>query len=58
MIVYFSILHQVVSKGDLPKYEIDTGETTKYVSPEDVAKLIFNKMKGTLFRMLAHHFHS
>ncbi|XP_056603898.1 heat shock 70 kDa protein 14 [Triplophysa dalaica] len=37
----------VVSKGDLPKYEIDTGETTKYVSPEDVAKLIFHKMKET-----------
>uniref|UniRef100_A0A8C1DHA9 Heat shock protein 14 n=1 Tax=Cyprinus carpio carpio TaxID=630221 RepID=A0A8C1DHA9_CYPCA len=37
----------VVNKSDLPRYEIDTGETTKYVSPEDVAKLIFHKMKET-----------
>ncbi|KAK7149947.1 hypothetical protein R3I94_009306 [Phoxinus phoxinus] len=37
----------VVNKNDLPRYEIDTGETTKYVSPEDVAKLIFHKMKET-----------
>ncbi|XP_063074060.1 heat shock 70 kDa protein 14 [Engraulis encrasicolus] len=37
----------VVSKGDLPRYEIDTGETTKYVSPEEVAKLVFHKMKET-----------
>lgn len=37
----------VVNKGDLPRYEIDTGETTKYVSPEEVAKLIFHKMKET-----------
>uniref|UniRef100_A0A8C2IBK1 Heat shock protein 14 n=1 Tax=Cyprinus carpio TaxID=7962 RepID=A0A8C2IBK1_CYPCA len=37
----------VVKKSDLPRYEIDTGETTKYVSPEDVAKLIFHKMKET-----------
>lgn len=28
-------------------YELDTGETTKFVSPEDVATLIFHKMKGT-----------
>uniref|UniRef100_A0A671SXS6 Heat shock 70 kDa protein 14-like n=1 Tax=Sinocyclocheilus anshuiensis TaxID=1608454 RepID=A0A671SXS6_9TELE len=33
--------------SDLLRYEIDTGETTKYVSPEDVAKLIFHKMKET-----------
>ncbi|WP_411024367.1 Hsp70 family protein, partial [Salmonella sp. s58760] len=26
----------IVNKGDLPLYELDTGETTKYVSPEDV----------------------
>uniref|UniRef100_A0A671SZ10 Heat shock 70 kDa protein 14-like n=1 Tax=Sinocyclocheilus anshuiensis TaxID=1608454 RepID=A0A671SZ10_9TELE len=37
----------VVNKSDLLRYEIDTGETTKYVSPEDVAKLIFHKMKET-----------
>ncbi|XP_062850983.1 heat shock 70 kDa protein 14 isoform X2 [Trichomycterus rosablanca] len=37
----------IVSKGDLPMYEIDTGETTKYVAPKDVAKLIFHKMKET-----------
>lgn len=37
---------QVVNKGDLPRYEIDTGETTKHVSPEEVAKLVFHKMKG------------
>ncbi|XP_053364217.1 heat shock 70 kDa protein 14 [Clarias gariepinus] len=37
----------IVSKGDLPMYELDTGETTKYVSPEDVARLIFHKMKET-----------
>ena len=39
---------QVVNKGDLPKYEIDTGETTKYVSPDEVAKLVFHKMKGNV----------
>uniref|UniRef100_A0AAR2KCF9 Heat shock 70 kDa protein 14 n=1 Tax=Pygocentrus nattereri TaxID=42514 RepID=A0AAR2KCF9_PYGNA len=33
--------------GDLPMYELDTGETTKYVSPGEVAKLIFHKMKET-----------
>ncbi|TRZ04206.1 hypothetical protein DNTS_029859, partial [Danionella cerebrum] len=37
----------VVNKSDLPRYEIDLEETTKYVSPEDVAKLIFHKMKET-----------
>uniref|UniRef100_A0A672NRH6 Heat shock 70 kDa protein 14 n=1 Tax=Sinocyclocheilus grahami TaxID=75366 RepID=A0A672NRH6_SINGR len=37
----------VVNKSDLPRYEIDTGETTKYVSPEDVAKLIFYNLKET-----------
>uniref|UniRef100_A0A671SVS5 Heat shock 70 kDa protein 14-like n=1 Tax=Sinocyclocheilus anshuiensis TaxID=1608454 RepID=A0A671SVS5_9TELE len=41
----------VVNKSDLLRYEIDTGETTKYVSPEDVAKLIFHKMKGKLQKM-------
>lgn len=28
------------------RYEIDTGEEKKFVSPEDVARLIFSKMKG------------
>ncbi|XP_063782979.1 heat shock 70 kDa protein 14 [Pseudophryne corroboree] len=37
----------VVEKGGKPKYEIDTGEAVKLVSPEDVAKLIFSKMKET-----------
>ncbi|KAL7882521.1 hypothetical protein SRHO_G00001790 [Serrasalmus rhombeus] len=37
----------IVNKGDLPMYELDTGETTKYVSPGEVAKLIFHKMKET-----------
>ncbi|OCT87231.1 hypothetical protein XELAEV_18020930mg [Xenopus laevis] len=37
----------VVEKGGKPKYEIDTGETQKLVSSEDVAKLIFSKMKET-----------
>ncbi|MBN3296807.1 HSP7E protein, partial [Amia calva] len=38
---------QVVNKDDKPKYEIDTGDSTKLVSPDDVAKLIFKKMKET-----------
>lgn len=46
--VCYLIHSQVVNKSDLPRYEIDTGETTKYVSPEDVAKLIFHKMKGII----------
>ncbi|XP_066579828.1 heat shock 70 kDa protein 14 [Amia ocellicauda] len=37
----------VVNKDDKPKYEIDTGDSTKLVSPDDVAKLIFKKMKET-----------
>uniref|UniRef100_A0AAY5ENI0 Heat shock 70 kDa protein 14 n=1 Tax=Electrophorus electricus TaxID=8005 RepID=A0AAY5ENI0_ELEEL len=37
----------VVNKGDLPMYELDIDDTTKYVSPEEVAKLIFHKMKET-----------
>lgn len=31
------------------RYEIDTGEETKFINPEDVARLIFSKMKGTAF---------
>ncbi|KAM5172938.1 heat shock 70 kDa protein 14 [Mantella aurantiaca] len=37
----------IVDKGGKPKYEIDTGETVKFVSPEDAAKLVFSKMKET-----------
>lgn len=37
----------VINKGDLPMYELDINETTKRVSPEDVAQLIFQKMKET-----------
>ncbi|KAM4678435.1 heat shock 70 kDa protein 14 [Discoglossus pictus] len=37
----------VIDKGGKPKYEIDTGDTLKLVSPEDVAKLVFSKMKET-----------
>ncbi|XP_077120747.1 heat shock 70 kDa protein 14 isoform X1 [Ranitomeya variabilis] len=37
----------VVEKGGKLRYEIDTGDIVKLVSPEDVAKLIFSKMKET-----------
>ncbi|KAG8577020.1 hypothetical protein GDO81_010044 [Engystomops pustulosus] len=37
----------VVEKGGKLRYEIDTGDTVKLASPEDVAKLIFSKMKET-----------
>ncbi|XP_076861340.1 heat shock 70 kDa protein 14 [Brachyhypopomus gauderio] len=37
----------VVNKGDRPMYELNIDDTTKYVSPEEVAKLIFHKMKET-----------
>uniref|UniRef100_A0A667YAK6 Heat shock protein 14 n=1 Tax=Myripristis murdjan TaxID=586833 RepID=A0A667YAK6_9TELE len=37
----------VVDRGEKPHYEITAGEQTKYVAPEDVAKLIFQKMKET-----------
>jgi len=37
----------VVNKAEKPHYEITAGEQTKYVVPEDVAKLIFHKMKET-----------
>ncbi|XP_067110721.1 heat shock 70 kDa protein 14 [Osmerus mordax] len=36
----------LVNRGEKPFYEI-TGDQTKHVSPEDVAKLIFHKMKET-----------
>lgn len=34
------------------RYEIDTGEETKFVNPEDVARLIFSKMKGTAQKLM------
>ncbi|XP_044132694.1 heat shock 70 kDa protein 14 [Bufo gargarizans] len=37
----------VVEKGGKLRYEIDAGDAVKLVSPEDVAKLIFSKMKET-----------
>ncbi|KAM4615136.1 heat shock 70 kDa protein 14 isoform 2-T2 [Polymixia lowei] len=37
----------VVNKADKPHYEITAGEQTKYIVPEDVAKLILKKMKET-----------
>ncbi|XP_006007877.1 heat shock 70 kDa protein 14 [Latimeria chalumnae] len=37
----------VIDKNGKPMYEIDTGEDIKLVSPEEVAKLIFAKMKET-----------
>ncbi|XP_071782531.1 heat shock 70 kDa protein 14 [Centroberyx gerrardi] len=37
----------VANRGEKPHYEITAGEQTKYVAPEDVAKLIFHKMKET-----------
>ncbi|XP_041833489.1 heat shock 70 kDa protein 14 [Melanotaenia boesemani] len=38
---------QVVNREEKPYYEITAGENPEYVAPEDVAKLIFNKMKET-----------
>ncbi|ERE77426.1 heat shock 70 kDa protein 14 isoform X1 [Cricetulus griseus] len=37
----------VIEKNGKLRYEIDTGEETKLVNPEDVARLIFSKMKET-----------
>ncbi|CAH2275647.1 heat shock 70 kDa 14 [Pelobates cultripes] len=37
----------VIEKGGKLRYEIETEEAVKLVSPEDVAKLIFSKMKET-----------
>ncbi|XP_078010825.1 heat shock 70 kDa protein 14 isoform X2 [Phascolarctos cinereus] len=37
----------VIEKNGKFQYEIDTGEETKFVNPEDVVKLIFSKMKET-----------
>ncbi|MBN3291049.1 HSP7E protein, partial [Polypterus senegalus] len=38
---------KVVNADEMAKYEIDTGDDIKLVSPEEVAKLIFIKMKET-----------
>ncbi|KAG7497519.1 hypothetical protein JOB18_039095 [Solea senegalensis] len=38
---------QVVDRDGKPYYEITAGENPRYVAPEDVAKLIFHKMKET-----------
>ncbi|XP_036763946.2 heat shock 70 kDa protein 14 [Manis pentadactyla] len=42
----------VTEKNGKLRYEIDTGEETKFVNPEDVAKLIFSKMKETAHSVL------
>ncbi|XP_046304304.1 heat shock 70 kDa protein 14 isoform X2 [Marmota monax] len=42
----------VVEKNGKLRYEIDTGEETKFVNPEDVARLIFSKMKETAHSVL------
>ncbi|XP_060048191.1 heat shock 70 kDa protein 14 isoform X2 [Erinaceus europaeus] len=42
----------VIEKNGKLRYEIDTGEETKFVNPEDVAKLIFSKMKETAHSVL------
>lgn len=42
----------VTEKNGKLRFEIDTGEETKFVNPEDVAKLIFSKMKETAHSVL------
>lgn len=42
----------VIEKNGKLRYEIDTGEETKLVNPEDVARLIFSKMKETAHSVL------
>uniref|UniRef100_A0A4W3GMG7 Heat shock protein 14 n=1 Tax=Callorhinchus milii TaxID=7868 RepID=A0A4W3GMG7_CALMI len=37
----------VIDKDGKPRYEIDTGEDLKTITPEEVTKLIFEKMKET-----------
>uniref|UniRef100_A0A8C6T7Y6 Heat shock protein 14 n=1 Tax=Neogobius melanostomus TaxID=47308 RepID=A0A8C6T7Y6_9GOBI len=38
---------EVVNKGDKPFYKVQLEERTEHVAPQDVAKLIFHKMKET-----------
>ncbi|XP_040004525.1 heat shock 70 kDa protein 14 [Xiphias gladius] len=38
---------RVVSRDEKPYYEITAGEHPEYIAPEDVAKLVFHKMKET-----------
>uniref|UniRef100_A0A8C0K4J3 Heat shock 70 kDa protein 14 n=1 Tax=Canis lupus dingo TaxID=286419 RepID=A0A8C0K4J3_CANLU len=42
----------VIEKNGKLRYEVDTGEETKFVNPEDVARLIFSKMKETAHSVL------
>ncbi|XP_059515824.1 heat shock 70 kDa protein 14 isoform X1 [Myotis daubentonii] len=42
----------VIEKNGKLRYKIDTGEETKFVNPEDVARLIFSKMKETAHSVL------
>lgn len=42
----------VIEKNGKLRYEIDTGEEMKFVNPEDVARLIFSKMKETAHSVL------
>ncbi|KAM4828503.1 heat shock 70 kDa protein 14 isoform 1-T1 [Thomomys bottae] len=42
----------IVEKNGKLGYKIDTGEETKFVNPEDVARLIFSKMKETAHSVL------
>ena len=39
---------QVVSKGEKLYYEITAGEQTKLVTPDAVAKLVLEKMRGKI----------
>ncbi|EPQ15555.1 Heat shock 70 kDa protein 14 [Myotis brandtii] len=41
-----------IEKNGKLRYKIDTGEETKFVNPEDVARLIFSKMKETAHSVL------
>lgn len=38
---------EVVNKGDKPVYKIQLEERTEHIAPQEVAKLIFHKMKET-----------
>ncbi|KAK7879592.1 hypothetical protein WMY93_033695 [Mugilogobius chulae] len=38
---------EVINKGDKPFYKIQLDERTEHISPQEVAKLIFHKMKET-----------